>query len=436
MTITNINNINDDELLDDIFNQELIVYEDIKGTTIYVKWNGEDFLIKADLISDPINMIDGSTENFYGKAYSYLNSLDERVKSLLTKRYWYCFQYFPNDLDTYPYNRLPKNNLVLTSIIKNGKEEFTVEEIEEYSRLMDVECRPFIFKGFLNEKTIEAIKYFLNTSEEDLEYVFAERSFAYFFYKILNPQISQSFLMDNFNNDIEKIIFRVDNKQASFGILNPLYKRISDQNITEYSEIYSLILTSFLNFCMSVDFKSLKIKGTTRNDVYTYIICKLFNIYITEVKEDILKWNFVIPEFFSKDKFRLNKELLLNRLTGEYIQEDPKLEYIFKSIYFSFNKELEEPFGIFTKNGIILFNNFIKAINKAIDEYFNKKSEEEFQKRGLVAFDDFFDIKYSTDGDGKTYPSVYDEITKGEHKKKKKGVYGKEKEEYTKKTAI
>jgi len=429
-----------DELLDDIFNQEITVYEDIKGFKIYVKFDGEDFVMKPDLNAEIVNIIeDESMESFYGKAFNYFNQLDQRIKSLLPKKWWFIFEYFPAKLDTYPYNRLPKNNLVLTSIYKNGKIEYTVEEVEEYARLMDVQCLPFVFKGRLSEKAIEAIKYFLNTSEDDLEYVFGERSFAYFFYKVLNPQIMHSFLMDNdFNKNIEKFVLSINGKHDKFEILNPLYKKISDENLTEYNEVYSLILMSALNFFQTVDFKSLKLKGEKRIDVYNYIICKIFNIYISEVKEDIKEFNFTIPEFFNKDKFRINKEIILNKLTKEYIEEDIKLDYLFKCIYFSFQTEIDEPFGIFTEGGIVLFNNFVKFIQKMIDEFFNKKSEEEFMKRGLVNFDTFFDIKYDTDGDNKVYPNtnLKDEFNGGNKKKKKKGI-GYDKEdlgEETKKT--
>ena len=260
-----------------------------------------------------------------------------------------------------------------------------------------------------------------------MEYVFGEKNFAYFFYKILNPQISQSFLMnDEFSNNIQKMVIKLEKSEKNFDILNPLYQRISSENKTEYLEIYSLILTNFLNFCQSINFDELKIKGEKRDDVYNYLICKVFNIYITEVKDDILKFDFVVPEFFNKDKFRLNKELILNKLTKQYIDTDIKLEYIFKCIYFSFKQEFGESFGVFSKSGINLFNNFVKYLSNLIDEYFNKKSEHELQKRGLVDFSDWFKISYDHDAENKVYPSIIDEIEKGENKKKKKGgVFGK-----------
>jgi len=416
---------NNIELLDDIFDKELIVYEDVQGDKIYVKWDGEDFIIKVDnLNSEPINFIDNSMDNYYGKAIKHFETMDNRVKSLLPKRWWFCLEYFPEEVDIYSKN--PLNNLVLSSIIKNNKSEYTVEEIEEYSRLMSVECLPFIYKGKLNEKAIEAIKYFLNTSTDDLEYIFGENNFAFFFYKILNPQLSHSFLMNNkFNDNLKKIILKVDDRDNSFELLNPLYDKISVQNKTEYLENYSLIITNFLNFCQTINFKDFKLSGEKRNDIYAFMICKLFNIYLIEVKEDILKFDFVVPEFFNRDKFRFNRELVLNKLTRQHLT-NPKLNYIFKCIFFSFNQEIEKPFGVFTKGGIKLFNNFVNYLKTVIDEYLNKKGEEELQKHGLVNFSDYFDIKYDKDGEDKVYPSIYDEITKSEDKKKKKGgVFGK-----------
>jgi hypothetical protein len=56
---------------------------------------------------------------------------------------------------------------------------------------------------------VEAIKYFINTSEEDLEYIFGEKSFTFFFY--VNPLSQNSFLM---NNDFQKYR-EVNNKKWS-----------------------------------------------------------------------------------------------------------------------------------------------------------------------------------------------------------------------------
>lgn len=417
-----LNNITDDSLLEEMFNSELIVFEDVQGSKIFVNWNGSDFIIRSkSLNSDPLNMIDLSLQNYYNHAVNYFKSLDSRVKSLLNKSWNFCFEYFPdNSPGNIEYNRIPKNHLVLTSIIKGNKFSFDVEEIEEYANLFNVDSTPILFKGNLNQDVIEAIKYFLHTSESDLEYVFGDKSFLFFFYKILNPKTTNSFLMDDdFQKNVEKLVIRINGKDMAFELLNPLYKRVSDSNSTEFVEIYSLILVNFLNFCQSVSFDSMKLKGDKKDEVYIYLICKLYNMYITDTKGDLLNFDFIVPEFFNKDKFRINTNLIDNKLTKEYISESPKLEYIFKIILGSFNKKRKKPIGIFTTSTLDLFNRFVDFLTKYINEYMNKKDETDLVKNNLIDFSQFFDIKYDKDGEDQSYPDVYDEIQKRASSSKK-----------------
>lgn len=427
--LVRLNEINDDSLLNELFNNEIIVFEDVQGSKIFVNWNGTQFTLKSkSLSSDPINLIDLAMQNYYNHAINYFNSLDSRVKGLLNKKWWFCFEYFP---DSQPanieYGHVPKNNLVLTSISKGNKFEYSIEELEEYARLFNTDVIPVIFKGKLNQKSVEAIKYFLNTSEDDLEYVFGEKSFAFFFYKILNPQLTNSFLMqDDFQKNLEKIIIRVANKDVSFELLNPLYKRISDSNSTDFVEIYSLILVNFLNFCQSVDLNKQKIKGRRRDEAYINLICKLFNLYLEEVKDDLLQFDFTVPEFFNKDKFRINKELILNSTTKKFIDESPKIEYVFKVILGSFNKKRKKPIGVFTPETLIIFNTFVDSINAFLDTYLKKSNEIELTRKKLLDFGDFFEIKYDVDSQDQVYPDIYNEFEKGSpEEKKKKGKLGK-----------
>ena len=422
----NLGEISDEVFLNKILDGDLIILEDIQGSKIYVNWNGQKFTIKAkSLSSDPINLIDLAMQNYYNHAIDFFDNLPDRVTSLLNKKWWFCFEYFPdNQPANIEYNRIPKNHLVLTSICKGNKFDYTIEELDEYSRLLETDCVPVVFKGKLGEETKEAIKYFLNTSEQDLEFVFGEKSFSYFFYKILNPSTQGSFLMNGyFQNNLEKLIIRVENENLSLEVLNPLYKKISEGNSTEFVEIYTLILINFLNFCQSIDMNQIKINGNKREEAYLFLICKLFNIYLSEIKDDLMNFDFVVPEFFDKDKFRINTELIPNKLTKNYIQEDNKLEYCFKVILGSFNKKRKKPIGIFTDSTITIFNHFVDLIQTKIDQYFNKKSEIELTRSGLVDFGEFFDIKYDVDAEDQVYPDVYTEIERGagDSKDKKKG---------------
>ena len=428
--LVTLNGSNDQELLSSIFDNEIVVFEDIQGSKIWVNWDGKEFTIKPKSIgSESINLIDLAMQNYYNPAIKFFESLDIRVKSLLNRKWWFCFEYFPdNQPANIEYSRVPKNNLVLTALNKSGKYDFSIEELDEYARLFDVDMLPIVFQGKLNERMIEAIKYFINTSEDDLEYIFGEKSFAFFFYKILNPSSQNSFLMEDedYQSNLEKLIVRTKKGDLSFEILNPLYKRISDNNSTDFVEIYTLILVNFLNFCQSFNLDEIKLKGSKRDEIYIYLISKLFNVYISEVKQDLLDFDFTVPEFFDKEKFKINTELISNKLTKDYIKESDKLEYIFKVILGSFSKKRKKPIGVFTDNTVILFNVFVTDINNYIDKYMNKIHEVELTRAGLLDFGDFFEIQYDSDGEGEVYPDVYSEFEKGAaDEKKKKGKGGK-----------
>lgn len=420
-----LNTIEDKSLLEELFSKEINVYEDIQGSKILINWDGEKFTIKPKSITaQPINLIDLAMQNFYNKAWDYLNSLSDRVKSLLNKKWWFVFEYFS---DTQPanieYGRLPKNNLVLTSIIKNKDWDYTWAELDEYSRLLDVDVIPIVFSGKLSQKAKEAITYFLNTSESDLEYVFGEKSFAFFFYKILNPSVQNSFLMDGeFQNNLEKFIIKIGDKDISFELLNPLYKKISQNNTTEFVEVYTLILLNFLTFTAQISLNKIKLSGKNREEAYIDLICKIFNMYITQVERDIIEFDFTIPHFFKREKFRINTELIPNKTTHQFIKNNPKLEYLFKVILGSFNKKKKKPIGIFTNETLSIFNSFVDSISSTLDLYLNKKSELDLTKNKLLDFSDYFDIKYDTDSEGKVYPDVYKEFQRpdDDNSKKKK----------------
>jgi len=420
-----------DDFIDIISDKELLVYEDIQGSRIFVRYDGHRFIIKPkNLRNDPLNFIDLAIQKFYNQAYYYFNSLPQYVIDLLNPNWWFCFEYFP---DLHPaniqYEKIPKNGLILVCIVKGNKYKYNYDELKEFSGLMDVDTLPVIFKGKLSRKQLEIIALFLNSSEDDLKYVFGENNFSKFFYNILNPNFGNSFLMtDNeFNNNLEKIIMKIDgNDEYSFEILNPLYQRMSFTNDTNYVEIYSQIILNFLEFCQLIDIKKFKVKANTKDEIYIELISQIFNEYIENIKSTIDDWTIIIPDFFKDEKFKLNTDMLLNKKTIEYAKSSKKIEYMLKVILSSFNHKKKKPIGVFNDQTVILFNTFVDKISNHIDKLLNVNREYNLQKNDLINFNDYFKLKFNTDTDGKLYPDVFDKESqeKGEEKEKdvKKGV--------------
>jgi len=419
-----------DDFINIISDKELLVYEDIQGSRIFVRFDGQKFIIKPkNLRNDTLNFIDLAIQKFYNQAYYYFNSLPQYVTDLLNPNWWFCFEYFP---DMHPaniqYEKVPKNNLILVCIVKGNKYKYNYDELKEFSSLLDVDCLPVMFKGKLSKKQLEIIALFLNTSEEDLKFVFGENNFSKFFYNILNPNYSNSFLMndDEFNENLEKIIMKIDgNDEYSFELLNPLYKRMSFKNDTDYVEIYTQIILNFLEFCQLVDLKKYKVKANTRDEIYLELISQIFNEYMENIKSNIDDWNIIIPEFFKDEKFKLNTDMLLNKKTIDYVKSSKKIEYMLKVILSSYNHKRKKPFGVFNEQTVILFNEFVDKLSTHIDKLMNINREYNLQKSDLLNFNDYFKLKFNIDTDGKLYPDTFDgkEIGGDEDKKgAKKGI--------------
>lgn len=415
-----------DDLITLLQNKELLIYEDIQGAQVFARWTGQKFEIKPKSInSEPLNFVDLAIQKFYSQIFQYLHTLPDYVTNLLSPNWWFVFEYFPDNQPAHiEYKKLPKNNLILTCIVKGTKYKYNYNEIVEYSKLFDVDSLPVIFRGKLNEKQLEIINLFLHTSEEDLEFVFGENNFAYFFYKILNPALENSFLMDDFNDNLEKIVIRISgNDEFSFEIVNPYYEKMSLSNKTEYLETYSLILLNFLEFLQIVSLDKLKLKEITKEELYIEVISAIFNEYVENIKKEIKDWNLSIPEFFTEDKFRINTFLLKNENTIDLIKSDKRIEYIFKLILSSFNKKKKKPIGIFNEKTTELFNKEVDKISNFLDETLKINRESLLRNNDLLNFKDYFNINYNQSADGEIFPDVdtlMDEIP-SEDKKKKKG---------------
>jgi hypothetical protein len=434
--IKRLNEVEDPrEFIKSLQDRNLLIYEDVQGSKLYVKWTGDEFIIKPkSLRNEPLNFLDLTLQKFYTQAHAYFLKLPLYVTDLINPNWWFLFEYFPdNQPANIEYQKTPKNNLILTSIIKKGVYTYHYEELFEYANLLDVDLLPVIYKGTLSTKQLEIIELYLRTSEKDLDYVFGDKNFASFFYHLLNPVHKNSYLMeeDNFNENIEKLVIKIDElEDFSFEILNPLYSRLAKINHTDYTEVYSLILVNFLEFIQMINLNNLKSKYLTQNEMYIDLISQIFNQYMENISKDILVWDFDIPEFFKEDKFKINIDLLENEKTVNWIKKDPKIEYVFKCILGSFAKPKKKSIGVFTKQTLTLFNNWIENLQSMIERKLKINRDYAFQRSDVKNFKEFWDLKYNTDAAGDIYPDIYGQFMPEEDEDKKKK---KKKEVLTKK---
>jgi len=194
--------------------------------------------------------------------------------------------------------------------------------------------------------------------------------------------------------------------------------------MTEHSQVFSLIIVNFLEYLQLVNIEKYKPKGLTDNDMYVNLICTLFNDYMVNMKDDVEKWDIIIPQFIKNDKFKININLIRNKDTKELIKSSDKIEYVFKIILGSFNKKRKKPVGVMTENTIELFNKMIERIQKHIESQLNINKDYRFKQIDLMNFNDYFNLKFDADSQGEIYPDIsiqFEKEPQTEYEKGKKG---------------
>lgn len=406
--------------------EPIIVMEDVQGSKIWASYSAGDWTLRPKSVhQNPINMIDLAMQKYYKLAYTYLYALATEVTDLIRPNYSFGFEFFPDEQPgNIKYDKVPKNNLILTCICKYGKQYiYDTDELKVWADLLGVETLPLIYKGKLGDKQIQAINHYLHTSPGDIDLLWNGVKFSEFFYKTLNPATTNSYLSQNFNDNLEKIIIRFvkSNYEVTLEILNPMYQKMVLKSDAEFSDVYSILLFNFVQFMMGIDLKNIDISGTSRDRVYINLISKLYNMYISKYEKSITDFKFAVPKFFSQDKFRINQDLISNKTTLDYINKSIKLEYIFKIILGSFQRERKKPIGIINEIALEHLNRIVKKINIKVEEQFNYNQKLNIFTYKVKDMSDYPNIKYQRDDKGYVYydiGSLFDS-EETEHDKKK-----------------
>ena len=369
------------QYLEALLKEKIIIYEDLQGSKLFVNFNSFRWRFKTKSISAPdMTLVDLAVQKYYNLAVNYFYSRPEHVKTLMDPDYWFCFEYFYDNIPAHiEYNKIPLNNLVLTHIIKDNMKKWTQvpEELSQWAELFNVDYLPILFNGNLKEEQIDVIKQFVSTSKEDLELCFGEINFAEFVYKTLSPNKNASFLMNDteYNKNLEKVIIRFTDsaklKPISIEFLNPFYTRKEPDNNTNYTKVYSLILFNFTLFMQTLNFDEIKPVGKNKDELYIDFMSKSFAQYFYKSNNKSTDWDFDLPVFYTKDKFRLNATLVKDDVTRSIVNQNPKYEYVFKVVLNSYNRPLRKPIGIMDETMIETFNMTMMKIYAYLDKLLN-----------------------------------------------------------------
>lgn len=391
------------DFVDKLLNLPLIVTEKFSGSFFaFQKVNGNIQFFKK---SQMITKIDRLINRYYEGAIRYIESLPDQVTLQIPNDIKFCFQYFPNTQPNYiTYDKLPKNNLILTHLIYNKKEtesdesEETKETIERYGDILNVSIAPVIFKGMLNDDQKLKIREYLEMTKEDVYKKFKTTSFTRFLISILNPSLSKTFLNDTLDKPIDSIIFIFKNQESNVyaKLVDPVMLDIIKQNKREEpkTDLLSIISADMIEFVEMEKDNILKIplKSTRYDERYIDLISKLFNKFIIKSKNRYDGVEIKLPKYLDKPEFRMNPQFVSNSKTLEIITNNKVNEELFKMFLNLFKKKRNNNDAILTQSIIRYQNELVDFIDKHLMSV--KTNENNFYS--FNEFVDLEDILYET----------------------------------------
>tara|TARA_Y100000389_G_scaffold182303_1_gene198797 strand:+ start:2427 stop:5774 length:3348 start_codon:yes stop_codon:yes gene_type:complete len=382
-TLTNIYKEKGEDFLKRLFDSYVIVTEQINGSRFLFQKQFDDTITYYKKDGEVINYIDRSLMSFYEKAINYIESINPIIIEDIPDNWTFGFQYFPSMSPIkIAYDKLPKNNLVLTDIsIRNeaGRVIKVINDtkiLNDWSKKLGVQEPPVIFEGLLSSEQKDKIREFLKYNETDLDKLFKTKSFSRYIISILNPSLSNTALSNSLDKDIDAITFKFiktgTSDTFSAKMIDPVFhyslKNLKSKKERISNDMYQIAMLDIVEFIEQYDLSKIALTTDTQEERFVELISALFNEYVSHNGHKYVGINFDTPEFAKRPEFALNVKFIRNERTKEIIRNDYMCN-LFKIMLSSFRK--------YRKNATnILTDTIIKSINEIVDKLENKVREK------------------------------------------------------------
>ena len=380
--------------------------------TINEKMDGSAFSFERDRESgkfkfyrrdqrNPITLVDRTLMKYYEKPIQYIESLPPNILEKIPRGMRFGLEYFANRKPVeITYDRLPKNNLILSYIHKmkeGGKIESTVQDkdkLDNWADMLGVERPPIIFQGILSEDQKSELLEFLNTPFKNLVEKYKTQSFVRFMLSTLNPDLSKTALNDDLDKDVEGIVFRFgepdkDSDTVLAKMVDPIFTELAKQKYAERkskkpSDFLGITLLDVMNFILERGLSDFSVSGETDDERYISFMSDVFVKFLDKYAEKYRGTDFEEPDYLKKDDFRLNRDKIKDRRVLKYVEKDNSFESLFKLILNSFRKIKTRAGGIVTSGMKDQLNLLIKDIKDYIKKPIKNVNESKF-----ISFDEF-----------------------------------------------
>ncbi len=368
------------QFIDDLFKDYLVVTEKLSGSSFSFEKDGSSInFYKSN--DKPINLVDRTLMVYYEHAISYIKKATSGIMNSIPDDWRFCFQYFVhNEPGVIQYDKLPKNNLVLTHIqIKspNGKIGKIIEDprvINDWSNKLNVTPLLPIFRGYLTDEQKQKIRDFITTPKEDHIELFKTNSFASYLIGVLNPSLSSTMLQSDLSKPIDSIVFKFykpgSTQTFSAKLIDPYtLSLMKDKEPVDLrrvpADINEILLLDILAFIEERGLKKSEILSSTPDERYIELVSNIFNDYVMRRGSGLKEIDIEKADFAKGDEFKLNVDLIPSETTKKILADNERMQDLFKIMLGSLRKKRnpEKAGNVLTPSVIEDFNSLIDKIN-------------------------------------------------------------------------
>jgi len=351
----------------------------------------------------PITLVDRTLMKYYEKPINYIESLPPHILNEIPRGWRFGLEYFSNNQPVeIAYDRLPKNNLILSYIHtknENGKPSSTIqdqEQLNNWADLLGVERPPIVFQGMLTDDQKNQILDFLRTPFDQLVAEYKTKSFVRYIIGVLNPSSKTSALNNDLDKPIEGIVFRFgeeDNGKEPIlsKMVDPVFTEMAKEKYSKRSEekpsdFLGLTIMDIMNYILEEGVESFNVAGDSDDERYISFMSDVFVKFLGEYAYKYRGADFQEPDYLKKDEFRLNLDMIKDKRVLKYLDTDDSYESLFKLMLNSFRKIRKRASGIITAGIIDQFNIVVSDIESVVAKEIKPAIQE---SESIPSFMDF-----------------------------------------------
>lgn len=395
------------DFINDLFDSYVVVTEKLSGSSFAFEKTGQGLHYFKGNSQNPINLIDRTLMVYYEPAIEYITNKTKFILSSIPNNWRFCFQYFVhNEPGIIKYDKLPKNNLVLTHIqimSPNGKIAKIIDDprvINDWSNRLDVTALQPVFQGRLSDIQKKQIKNFLDIPIEDQMETFGTSSASSYILSILNPSIKSTLLHNDSSKPIDSFVFKFykpgETKSFSAKLVDPYTKTLMKNSVNEDprrapADMNEIILLDILSFIEERGLRKNEILSTRPDERYLELVTAIFNDYVDKRGSDLKNLDIEKADFVKNDEFNLNLDMIANERAKERLSNNESLRDLYKIMIGSLRKKRDPD-----KTGVILTPSVIEDFNKMItkiEEIVYMETGEKFK-----TFSDYLKMKQMNEG--------------------------------------